>query len=68
MVQITMGEHLLQVFIGNACPWCHRVLLMLIIRNLLPSIAIVDMTDDPERASRGGWFLGGLMDVLRLTD
>ena len=41
------------VFIGNACPWCHRVLLALIVRHLLPSVHVVHMTDDPERASRG---------------
>ncbi len=41
------------VFVGNACPWCHRVLLALIVRGLLPSVTVVSMADDPERASRG---------------
>lgn len=42
------------MFVGNACPWCHRVLLALILRGLLPAVQIVPMADDPERASRGG--------------
>ncbi|CAK0733836.1 hypothetical protein CVIRNUC_000341 [Coccomyxa viridis] len=43
------------VYIGNACPWCHRVLLALIVRGLLPHISYTIAADDPERASRGGW-------------
>lgn len=43
------------VFVGNACPWCHRVLLTLIVRDLLPAVTVVNMADDPERASRGGF-------------
>jgi glutathionyl-hydroquinone reductase len=45
------------VFVGNACPWCHRVLLALILRGLLPAVQIVPMADDPERASRGSPFI-----------
>ncbi len=43
------------LYIGNACPWCHRVLLALIVRGLLPHISYTVAADDPERASRGGW-------------
>ena len=43
------------VYVGNACPWCHRVLLALIVRGLLPHISYTIAADDPERASRGGW-------------
>ena len=43
------------MYIGNACPWCHRVLLALIVRGLLPHISYTIAADDPERASRGGW-------------
>jgi len=60
-------------YLGNACPWCHRVLLALVVRGLTPAVApipgrgrrksgteemkspVTAMTDDPERASRGGW-------------
>ena len=43
------------LYLGNACPWCHRVLLALILRGLQPAIQVAQMADDPERASRGGW-------------
>jgi glutathionyl-hydroquinone reductase len=43
------------LYVGNACPWCHRVLLVLILRGLLPHITVTFAVDDPERASRGGW-------------
>jgi glutathionyl-hydroquinone reductase len=43
------------LYVGNACPWCHRVLLVLIFRGLLPHISVTFAVDDPERASRGGW-------------
>jgi len=56
------------VFVGNACPWCHRVLLALIVRNLLPSVQVVHMTDDPERASRGGWVFEGKDPIFGCND
>ncbi|CAM9160868.1 unnamed protein product [Choristocarpus tenellus] len=43
------------VYIGNACPWCHRVVLAIIMRGLTDSISFSIMDDDPEKASRGGW-------------
>ncbi|GMH44652.1 hypothetical protein BSKO_12604 [Bryopsis sp. KO-2023] len=42
-------------YVGNACPWCHRVLLAIAIRGLEGSISHSYVMDDPERASRGGW-------------
>ena len=51
--QVESGRY--HVYIGNACPWCHRVLLALIVRGLLPHISYTVAADDPERASRGGW-------------
>ena len=58
-------------YLGNACPWCHRVLLALVVRGLTPAVApipgrggkddkkwpvsVTAAADDPERASRGGW-------------
>lgn len=56
------------VYIGNACPWCHRVLLALIVRGLLPSVTLVNMTDDPERASRGGWVFEGPDPIFGCSD
>ena len=43
------------VYLGNACPWCHRVMLALVLRGLLPHIGVTHAVDDAERASRGGW-------------
>ena len=43
------------LYLGNACPWCHRVSLTVALRGLEDRVRIVKMTDDAERASRGGW-------------
>lgn len=44
------------VYLGNACPWCHRVLLALALRGLGDGgVTFSRAADDPERASRGGW-------------
>lgn len=43
------------LYVGNACPWCHRVLMALVLRGLLEHVTFTDCVDDPERASRGGW-------------
>ena len=53
LLQVESGRY--HLYIGNACPWCHRVLLALIVRGLLPHISYTVAADDPERASRGGW-------------
>lgn len=44
------------VYLGNTCPWCHRVALALAFRQVPERcVARVQLLDDPERASRGGW-------------
>eukprot|EP00434_Breviolum_minutum_P025479 symbB.v1.2.022513.t1/scaffold2002.1/size92861/7 len=44
------------VYLGNTCPWCHRVALALALRQVPERcIARVQLLDDPEKASRGGW-------------
>ena len=43
------------VYVGNACPWCHRVTLTIALLGLRDHVRVVQMTDDAERASRGGW-------------
>ena len=43
------------VYVGNACPWCHRVTLTIALRGLESQVEVVKMIDDAERASRGGW-------------
>ena len=47
------------VFVGNPCPWCHRVLLALAVLGLTPAVSFSMLVDDPERASRGGWVFEG---------
>ena len=47
------------ILVGNPCPWCHRVIMMLQLRGLDKIITSVKLLDDPERASRGGWVLQG---------
>eukprot|EP01026_Neomeris_dumetosa_P057869 TRINITY_DN53501_c0_g1_i12.p1 TRINITY_DN53501_c0_g1~~TRINITY_DN53501_c0_g1_i12.p1 ORF type:complete len:415 (-),score=38.34 TRINITY_DN53501_c0_g1_i12:610-1854(-) len=44
------------VYVGNACPWCHKVLLALAITGAADKmISYSKLQDDAERASRGGW-------------
>lgn len=49
------GRYLL--YVGNACPWCHRALIAGSLRGLFAdgAVTLVRLLDDPERASRGGW-------------
>lgn len=56
------------VYVGNACPWCHRVVLALIARGLTQHISITWATDDPERASRGGWVFNSPEPVFGKND
>jgi putative glutathione S-transferase len=44
------------------------VLLALILRGLLPGIAVVKAADDPERASRGGWVFDSPDPVFGAAD
>merc|ERR1719223_430770 len=43
------------VYLGNPCPWCHRVRLALALRNIDPKteIGYTILIDDPIKASRG---------------
>lgn len=53
-LQLTGGGH--AVYVGNTCPWCHRVQLALTLRRIPDkAVANVRLLDEPERASRGGW-------------
>ena len=56
------------LYIGNACPWCHRVLLVLILRGLLDKISYTWAVDDAERASRGGWVFDAPEPVFGTKD
>ena len=56
------------LYVGNPCPWCHRVELVLALRNLHPHISVSHMLDDPEKASRGGWIFEGRDPVFGARD
>ena len=43
------------LYLGNPCPWCHRVAMAVALRGLGDMVTVVKAIDDPERASRGGW-------------
>jgi putative glutathione S-transferase len=42
------------VYLGEACPWCHRVKLTLLLKGI-ESVTVTQLLDDPTKASRGGW-------------
>jgi glutathionyl-hydroquinone reductase len=51
-------SHRYQIFVGNPCPWCHRVLLTVgMLGFTSQQIRITKLIDDPMKASRGGWIL-----------
>ena len=56
------------MYLGNACPWCHRVMLALVLRGLLPHIGVTHAVDDAERASRGGWVFDAPEPVFGARD
>lgn len=50
----TAGRY--QVYVGNPCPWCHRVRVAVALRNIAPTeLGVTILVDDPIKASRGGW-------------
>lgn len=65
--QVEPGRY--HVYVGNACPWCHRVLLALAVTGLAgQAVGYSCATDDPERASRGGWVFEGRDPVFGCRD
>ena len=45
-----------QLYLGNPCPWCHRVKLVVNVLNLQDVVVgVTQLVDDPIKASRGGW-------------
>jgi len=56
------------IYVGNACPWCHRVLIALVVRGLQEHVSITFAADDPERASRGGWVFDTPEPIFGATD
>ena len=43
------------LYVGNACPWCHRTTIARALRECQAMVKVVVMDDDPTKARRGGW-------------
>lgn len=44
------------LYVGNPCPWCHRVRLVVYLLGLESVLdGVTVLIDNPEKASRGGW-------------
>jgi len=56
------------LYLGNPCPWCHRVALALALRGITKNITVIKAIDDPERASRGGWVFNNNEPVFQAKD
>lgn len=65
------------VYVGNPCPWCHRVRLVLSLRRIsTEEVGMTSLVDDPVKASRGGWIfssqdrdpVGNCRDLRELYD
>jgi len=46
-----------RLYLGNPCPWCHRVKSAMALLELDEDISVTTLIDDAEKASKGGWIL-----------
>ena len=51
------GRSRYRLYLGNPCPWCHRVKATMAILGLDSDIPTTTLIDDAEKASKGGWIL-----------
>eukprot|EP01025_Chloroclados_australasicus_P018917 TRINITY_DN20106_c0_g1_i5.p2 TRINITY_DN20106_c0_g1~~TRINITY_DN20106_c0_g1_i5.p2 ORF type:complete len:404 (-),score=29.56 TRINITY_DN20106_c0_g1_i5:376-1587(-) len=57
------------LYVGNACPWCHKVLMVMAITGAADGfITYSQLQDDAERASRGGWVFDENDPVFNAAD
>lgn len=57
--EFPIEENRYHVYIGNPCPWCHRVGIAKALYGINDSLlGVTELVDDPTRASRGGWIIG----------
>ena len=54
MFPIEKGRY--HIYVGNPCPWCHRVNLAHKLYEVSDVIGISFAADDPTKARRGGWY------------
>lgn len=50
------------LYLGNPCPWCHRIYVALALFN--SPISVTRLVDNAEKASKGGW----IIDQLKSPD
>lgn len=46
-----------KLYLGNPCPWCHRVKAVMALLELENDIPVTMLIDNAEKASKGGWIL-----------
>ena len=46
-----------KLYLGNPCPWCHRVKAAVALLNLEDKIPVTTLIDNAEKTSKGGWIL-----------
>mmetsp|Transcript_9435 Transcript_9435/g.16934 ORF Transcript_9435/g.16934 Transcript_9435/m.16934 type:complete len:414 (-) Transcript_9435:182-1423(-) len=46
-----------KLYMGNPCPWCHRVKAAIALLDLEDDIPVTMLIDNAEKASKGGWIL-----------
>lgn len=51
------GRSRYRLYLGNPCPWCHRVKATMAVLGLDDDVPTTTLIDDAERASKGGWVL-----------
>ena len=69
------GNGRYHLYVGNPCPWCHRVVLARTLRGMEADIGMTRLEDNPVKASRGGWIFAsnrpdplGSYDLRELYD
>jgi putative glutathione S-transferase len=51
--------HSYHLYLGNPCPWCHRISLALPFLSLPASVTVTMLGDDAAKATKGGWVVPG---------
>ena len=46
-----------RLYLGNPCPWCHRVKAVMSLLDLENDVLVTALIDNAEKASKGGWIL-----------
>lgn len=55
------SDHEYRLYLGNPCPWCHRVFVALALMDM-PNVKVTKLVANAAKASKGGWVLPGPPD------